>query len=450
MDFSLTRGDIMGSGLFMQHQSIVAVSSGQGRAAITVVRVSGPAVRFVIETILSTRLEPRFARLVVLRDPVDLAIVDRCLALFFAAPASATGEDVLELHIHGGLAVTRAVMVILTTLPGVRLAEPGEFTRRGLENGKLDVLQVEALGDLLNSETSAQLQQAQRQLSGELGKRALGWRERLTSLRALIEADLDFADEGDVGPDLVDRVRIDVQALADEIVAVLGQAERGARIREGAPVVVVGAPNAGKSQLINALAGRQVGIVSDVAGTTRDVLEAPKDMHGLPVVLVDTAGLRDIGSGVVEREGMRLTRERAASADVVLSVCCWNIPPVEMVIPPGAKLIRVGTKADQYPVNSVDVLVSGLTGGGIDMLQAMIANACGHQMSQEPALVARQRQRVVLEEVVGALGRCSRLAQPELIAEELRHASFALGRLVGQTDLDTVLDDLFHGFCIGK
>lgn len=433
----------------MRQDTIVALSSGQGRAAIGVIRLSGHRVRFVIETILGTILEPRLARVVSVRNPGDGLVLDRCLAVFFSGPASATGEDVLELHVHGSIAVVRAVLALLTGNLAIRLAEPGEFSRRALENGKLDLLQVEALGDLLNAETLTQLRQAQRQLSGELGKLCTGWRQRLIEIRAMIEAELDFSDEGDVQTGLAEHAKLEVSVLLAEIRRVLGHAARGARVREGASVVVIGAPNAGKSMLMNALATRDVAIVSDLAGTTRDALEAPIDIDGWPVVLVDTAGLR-VSSDIVEREGIRRARERASSADVILSVSSWDIPPVEFDVADGTVLIRVGTKSDIKPVNGMDILVSSLSGEGIAELRAMIGSALAEGMPAEPALIARERQQSVMRDVVMSLERAEVTTLAELMAEELRHSSFALGRLVGETDLDSVLDHLFQGFCIGK
>lgn len=433
----------------MRQDTIVALSSGPGRAAISVIRVSGLQVRFVIETVLAGAPQPRRASLGVIRDPVSGNPLDRCLALFFPGPQSATGEDVLELHVHGSVAVVRSVLRVVTDVAGVRLAQPGEFTRRALENGKLDLLQVEALGDLLNAETEMQLQQAQRQLSGELGQLCRLWRERIIAIRAQVEAELDFADEGDVQAGLILEASRDISHLLAEIKRVLGQAERGRRVRDGASVVVVGAPNAGKSMLTNALAVRDVAIVSDVAGTTRDALEAPLDMDGWSVVLVDTAGLRDAGDAI-EREGINRTKQRVASADVILSVFAWDVPAVEVEVSPGASVIRVGTKADLAPAQGADVLVSALTGGGMDRLRAAIVDALRKGASGEPALVARERQREALGRVVMALETASSAWLAELMAEDLRRASFELGRLAGETDLDTVLDQLFRGFCIGK
>jgi tRNA modification GTPase len=433
----------------VHEDTIAALSSGQGRAAIALIRASGAKVRFVIETMVGVDLQPRQARLVSLRQPRDGSLIDRCVALFFPGPASATGEDLLELHVHGSVAVIDAVLGVLTAMDGIRLAEPGEFTRRALENGKLDLLQVEALGDLLCAETAAQLRQAQRQLSGELGRLVSAWRQLLIEARAKLEADLDFSDESDVQDGLPEAVRGAVADVQAAIRAVLGRAQAGRRIRDGASVVVVGAPNAGKSMLMNALAGRDVAIVSSIPGTTRDVLESPLDIGGWPVVLVDTAGLRE-SADVVELEGIRRARVRIGEADVILSVSSHDVPETDITAPTGVTMLRVGTKADIETIVGSDVSVSSLTGAGLDELRMLIAAALGKVLAGEPALVARARQREVLSEVAQSLERVGTLLVPELMAEELRHASFVLGRLAGQTDLDSVLDSLFHGFCIGK
>lgn len=432
----------------MFHDTIVALSSGQGRAALAIVRLSGPRVRFVIETVLRSKLEPWVAQLVTLRAGGG-SVIDRCIGLYFAAPKSSTGEDVLELHLHGSLAVVRATLDVLTSIDGIRLAEPGEFTRRSLENGKLDLLQVEALGDLLSAETVEQLRQAQRQLSGELGALALGWRDTLVGMRALLEAELDFADEGDVGSDLSESVRRSISGLIIEASEVLGQADQGRRIRDGAIVVIVGAPNSGKSTLINALARRPVAIVSDQAGTTRDILEAPIDLGGWPVILVDTAGLRE-STDEIEREGVRRARAYVERADVVLSVFSADIGAVSFAVESGTPILRVGSKSDIAVPQHADYVVSALVGEGMEDLRAAIASLLNQNSNAEPALVARERQREVLQRFVWSLQRANEIHVPELMAEELRHASFALGSLVGQTDLDTVLDSLFRGFCIGK
>ncbi|MFY8040647.1 MAG: tRNA uridine-5-carboxymethylaminomethyl(34) synthesis GTPase MnmE [Bosea sp. (in: a-proteobacteria)] len=437
------------------HDTIVALSSGQGRAAIALVRVSGSLTRFVIETILSQPLVPRMARLVAVTEPVSGQVLDHCVATFFAAPRSATGEDVVELGLHGGLAVVEAVLRCICEIhPDIRLAEPGEFSRRALENGKLSLVQVEALGDLLEAETRQQLAQAQRQLSGELHDMAGLWRERLTRMRALIEAELDFSDEGDVADGQLATVQGLAGALENDIRAVLGTAERGRLIRDGAVIAIMGAPNAGKSMLLNALVGRDMAIVSDIPGTTRDLIEAPAVIEGWPVVFVDTAGLRQ-SLDPVERLGIERARAMTERADVVLLVSAPDVPPVgQEELIGGAKIIQVRTKRD-IDLSSVDpgntaIRVSALSGAGLDQLRDAIGGRLRMLLSGEPSLVSRERQRKALSEAVYTLARSRQQKAGELLAEDLRSASQALARLVGATDLDTVLDRLFAGFCIGK
>jgi tRNA modification GTPase len=438
--------------------TIVALSTGPGRAAIAVIRVSGPDTRFVIETILDRPLAPRYATLASIRDGRvgDAPVLDRCLAVFFASPASATGEDTLELQIHGSVAVQRAVIALICGLgPGFRLAEPGEFTRRSLLNGKLDLLQVEALGDLLEARTPLQLQQAQRQLTGELGRRALDWRSRIIDLRAFAEASIDFADEGDVDADevLLARVRDEALTLADELRAVLSQAARGQAVRDGIVVAITGPPNAGKSSLINALTGRQVALVSDSPGTTRDALEAYLDIGGWPVVLVDTAGLRETADSV-EAAGVELARARARQADLVLVLAAPDVAVMPCLdIVSGRTVIRVAAKADLGPVHAAgwsDARISVRTGEGLDALSTLITTRLAETYRGEHALIARERQRHQLDSAIAALERASSAEMIEITAEELRAAAHELGRLSGLIDIEDVLDRLFAGFCIGK
>lgn len=431
-------------------ETIVALSTGQGRAALAIVRLSGPHVRFVIETMLDRAPKPRMATLVALRDPPTGDLIDRCVALLFQEPASATGEDVLEFHLHGSRAVVEtALRAIMAVDHGIRLAEPGEFTRRALEHGKMGLLEVEALGELLDAETPLQLAQAQRQLHGALQQKVTAWNDAITELRALIEAELDFSDEGDVGGDLVAKVRSGALLLSGSVAAVLGQARRGARVKDGATVVITGGPNAGKSVLINALSGREVAIVSDRAGTTRDVLECAGVIDGWPVIFIDTAGLRE-SSDPVEQEGIRRARARIQDADIILSVFSHDVEPVA-VEHEAAVVIPVMTKSDRHSCAPAGTcVVSGLTGAGLGSLKEAIADTLRRSLGGEPALVSRERQRLALAACVAALDRAGSVRDPELMAEDLRIAQTALARLVGRVDVETVLDRLFAGFCIGK
>src|SRR6185436_3917939 len=300
-------------------ETIFALSSGRPPAAIAVVRISGPHAGAALKALIGRLPEPRQAALARVRDPGSGEAIDEALALWFPAPGSETGEDVAELQLHGGRAVIAAVLSALGRIDGLRAAEPGEFTRRAFENGKLDLTAVEGLADLIGAETEAQRRQAYRQLKGLLGQRAETWRTRLIEALALVEARIDFSDEADVPEDLIRPALKIVRELRDEIAEVLAGAGRGERLREGLVVAIAGPPNAGKSTLLNRIARREVAIVSPVAGTTRDVIEVHLDLDGYPVTLLDTAGIRD-SADPVEQEGVRRARARAAEADLVLWV----------------------------------------------------------------------------------------------------------------------------------
>src|SRR5688572_3310808 len=302
------------------NDTIFALSSGRPPAAIAVVRISGPRTRAALEALIGRVPEPRKAALANVRDPASGEAIDQALALWFPGPRSETGEDVAELQLHGGHAVIAATLAALSRIPGLRLAEPGEFTRRAFDHGQLDLTQVEALADLIGAETEAQRRQAYRQMRGLLGDRAEEWRTRAIEALAQVEAAIDFADEGDVPKDLIARALAIARPLADDIVAALAGAARGERLREGLWVVIAGPPNAGKSTLLNRIARREAAIVSPIAGTTRDVIEVHLDLSGYPVNLIDTAGIRESSDDPVEREGMRRAREQAARANLVLWV----------------------------------------------------------------------------------------------------------------------------------
>src|SRR5579864_2113144 len=301
-----------------REQTIFALSSGRPPSAISIVRVSGPLARDALEALAGMVPESRMATRTLLRartgQPIDEAVV-----LYFPGPASATGEDVVEFHIHGGRAVQAALFAALSRLENVRAAEPGEFTRRAFENGKLDLTEAEALDDLIHADTDRQRRQALRQLQGLLGNRARDWRARIIEASALIEAGIDFSDEGDVPAELIAPAREKIRTLLGEVQEVLAGQGRSERLRDGLVVAIAGPPNVGKSTLINALARREVAIVSPHAGTTRDVIEVQLDLDGYPVTVIDTAGIRETDDPV-EQEGVRRARARAAEADLVLWV----------------------------------------------------------------------------------------------------------------------------------
>lgn len=449
------------------NDTIFALSSGRPPAAIAVVRVSGPRARAALEALIGRVPQPRQAALANVRDPATGEAIDQALVLWFPAPRSETGEDVMELQLHGGRAVIAATLAALGRIPGLRIAEPGEFTRRAFENGHLDLTQVEALADLIGAETEAQRRQALQQMRGLLGDRAEDWRTRAIEALALVEAAIDFPDEGDVPKDLIGRALSIAQPLADEIGAALAGAERGERLREGLWVVIAGPPNAGKSTLLNRIARREAAIVSPIAGTTRDVIEVHLDLNGYPVNLIDTAGIRESSDDPVEHEGMRRAREQAARANLVLWVvdaASSDVPPPSPA--PGVSQWTIVNKMDivrsqelprlewQFKTKADAHFISATTGAGLDELIDAIVDFAERYFTLEPALVTRERQRHVLSEVVHSIVESGELARQgigdELVAEKLRLAASGLGRLTGRVDVEDILDVIFRDFCIGK
>jgi tRNA modification GTPase len=384
-----------------------------------------------------------------LRDGLGEAI-DTALVLYFPAPASFTGEDVAEFHIHGARAVLARLLTVLCALPGVRLADAGEFTRRAFEAGKLDLAAVEGLADLIDSETEWQRRQALRQMEGALGESVADWRKRLTEAMALLAAEIDFSDEGDVSGPLADQALATATQVLSDLRVALGSFDMGERVREGFVVVLAGPPNAGKSSLLNALARRDVAIVSPVAGTTRDAIEIRLDLSGLPVVLVDTAGLRD-SLDPIESEGVRRARAFVDRADLVLSLRAVDSEPDRIHLDPGT--LAIATKADLAgAVMPGEMPISVKTGHGLDALLAAIVERLAALSQSEPALLTRERHRLAVSEAIGALARAvaATHGQAELLAEDIRLAVLALERLMGRIDVEDVLDQLFAGFCIGK
>lgn len=429
--------------------TIVALSSAPGRAGVAVVRISGPQVRFAVETICGTLPPVRCAMLRLFRDASGEPI-DRGLVLFFPGPASFTGEDVAELHPHGSQAVLSALLGRLTALPGIRLAEPGEFTRRAFEAGKLDLAEVEGLADLIDSETEWQRRQALAQMSGELGRLVDEWRSRLIEAASLLAADLDFSDEGDVAGPLIAQAVALLREVTVSLLSALRGFETGERVREGFVVVLAGPPNAGKSSLLNALARRDVAIVSPIAGTTRDALEVRLDLGGMPVILIDTAGLRD-SDDAIEAEGIRRARALMERADLVLSLRAIDSAPERSGIE--ERVLTVATKTDLGgAVLAGELPVSALTGEGLLALLDSIRTRLESGRPTEPAVLTRQRHRVAVSSAREALQRAIEAdhGHSELIAEEVRVALLALERLVGRIGVEDVLDQLFAGFCIGK
>ena len=431
------------------YKTIVAVSSGAGRSGVAVVRLSGPQVRFALATIAGCVPPARRATLRRLRDS-EGGLIDTALILYFPGPGSFTGEDVAEFQVHGSRAVLSAVIATLTALPDVRLAEPGEFTRRAFEAGKLDLAAVEGLADLIDSETEWQRRQALRQMEGALGEAAATWRGRLIQAMALLEAEIDFSDEGDVsGPVIAQAVALAAETHRSLIDA-LGSFRTGERVRDGFIVVLAGPPNAGKSSLLNALARRDVAIVSDAPGTTRDAIELRLDLRGWPVTLIDTAGLRD-SEDAIEAEGVRRALALGARADLVLRLRPIDSAPNPFV--PHARELAIATKADlPGRVLPGEMPVSARSGAGIEALLNAIEAEFAGLSAPEPALLTRERQRRAVAQGAEALERMigARHREAELLAEDVRLAVRALERLTGRIDSEDVLDALFADFCIGK
>jgi tRNA modification GTPase len=435
--------------------TIFALSSGRLPAAIAVVRVSGPQASAALTALGGKLPEPRKAAFRRLRQPETKAILDEALVLWFPGPNTETGEDMAELHLHGGRAVVAAVQAELSKLEGFRPAEAGEFTRRAFANGKLDLTAVEGLADLVFAETEAQRAQAMRQLSGALGSRAETWRQRLIAALALVEARIDFSDEADVPEDLVSPARHAARELIEEIEKTLRDEHRGERLREGLVVAIAGPPNAGKSSLLNRLARREAAIVSPYAGTTRDVIEVHLDLGGYPVTLLDTAGIRQ-SDDPVEQEGVRRAQARADAADLVL----WVVDASDRA--GGAPDTKNESKPKWIVRNKIDLVpatlalsqafnISAKSGQGVDALVAALAAFAGDALSAgESVIVTRERHRAALQHTVDALRRALKADQEELIAEELRLAARALGGLTGRVDVEDVLDVIFRDFCIGK
>ena len=403
-------------------------------------------------------LEPRHAHLVKIKDPHSRDLIDSGLALLFPQPASFTGESVLELHVHGGRAVAAALLAALSKLPGLRLAEPGEFTRRAFQNGKLDLTGAEGLAALLAAETEAQRRSALRVAGGELRNLYEGWRSRLIEAMALMEAAIDFSDEADVAANAVAQARGRVVELQAHITAHLNDNRRGEILRDGLRVVLAGPPNAGKSSLLNALARRDVAIVSPEPGTTRDVIEARLDLGGFPVIVSDTAGIRPDPGGAIEQEGIRRTFASSQEADIVL----WLIdstdpvpnPPAELASV-GQLLLRVRSKADLVAsgLSAGPPAISTTTGAGIDGLLALLtAHARDRIGDGGSAAIITSRQRALLTETSRSLTAyvTGSPEATELRAEDLRQAAQSLGRLTGRVDVEDVLDRVFSAFCIGK
>jgi tRNA modification GTPase len=465
--------------LHNQIATIYALASAAGRAGVSVVRVSGPLAReSLLSLVPSLKLRPRMAHLVKLTNPVSRETIDQALVLYFNSPASYTGEDVVEYHLHGSRAVVDALLNYLSKQPGHRMAEAGEFTRRAFENGKMDLTAAEAVADLIDAETEAQQQLALDQLGGSLSNLYEDWAARLSKALAYLEADIDFPDE-----DLPDGVAAQVRPVIEELLTKMGSHlndnRRGERLRDGIQVAVIGAPNAGKSSLVNILAQRDVAIVSDQAGTTRDIIEVHLNLGGFPVIIADTAGLRpdqmtNKGHDLIESEGMRRALARAEQADIQLLIfdgaSLPHIDPHSLALVNEKTIIGVN-KIDVNP-NAIEQLEAHLRGAfgasnaqgrpvigfsvsretGLEALGQILVDQIREIMGQyraQPSLT-RARHRTALEDCRVCLTRAMTAPLPELMAEDVRLAQRALGRITGRVHVEELLDIIFGDFCIGK
>jgi tRNA modification GTPase len=445
--------------MHLPDQTIFALSSGRAPSAIAIIRVSGPQAHAAVQRFCGKLPAPRLAHVATLRD-LDGSALDESVTLWFPALQSATGEDVAEFHVHGGRAVIAAMFDALGSIDGLRPAEPGEFTRRAFENGKLDLTEAEGLDDLIHADTDRQRRQALRHLKGLLGEKAESWRQQIIEASALVEAGIDFSDEGDVSSELIAPALKKITALKSEIEEVLAASAQSERLREGLNVAIAGPPNAGKSTLLNRLARREAAIVSPHAGTTRDIIEVHLDLDGYPVTLIDTAGVRDTHDPV-EQEGVRRARDRARTSDLVLWLVDANdeIAPTLAGTDDHAPVWIVRNKVDLAPAKggegdtSSRFDISAARGDGVPaLIAALVSYAQDFFGSGEMALVSRARHRNLLLETISALGRAEQASErgDELLAEELRIAIHSLGRLTGRVDVEDILDIIFREFCIGK
>jgi len=447
-----------------QARTIFALASGALPAGVAVVRLSGPASGAALEALGVSGLKARTASLKRLTEPRSKEILDDALVFWYPGPASYTGEDVAELHLHGGRAVVAAVSEALLSVPGLAPAEPGEFTRRAFENGKLDLTQAEGIADLIDAETEAQRRQALRQTEGKLGELYERWRATLIAALAHLEADIDFAEDEDLPTGLADTVVQGLEELQNSIGDHLADGHRGERLRDGVYVAIVGPPNVGKSSLLNVLARRDAAIVSSIAGTTRDVIEVHLDLGGVPVIVADTAGLRATADEI-EDEGVRRALARAAAADLkIVMLEAASLPEVDpqtveiidqnsVVV---ANKIDLGGPADEAEISGHTVFtVSVHTGAGLPELISELESIVGQRfgLSAAPGLT-RQRHREALTTCAKSLSRFLTAADKnlpaELAAEDIRLAARALGRITGRIDVEDLLDIVFKDFCIGK
>lgn len=440
-------------------ETIYALSTPAGRGGLAVIRVSGPEAKTSLPALgFNGDPKPRAATRASLTRAADGAPIDDALIVWFPRPASFTGEDVVEFHLHGGLAIIDAVQAVLSEIRGFRLAQPGEFTRRAFWNGKVDLVEAEGLVDLIEAETEAQRVQALRQLKGSLSNLYSGWQKNLADQLALIELGLDFSDEGDVDEADSGLDRAKMESIRQEMEAHLDDGRRGEIVRNGIKVAIIGAPNVGKSTLLNALAGRDAAIVSNIAGTTRDRVDVHLNLAGQAVVLTDTAGLRESGD-IIEQEGIRRSLTAASEADIILLMGEFGSPDsIPSLEEEGATVIVVWNKADRVtdrlkhqPSRPGELCISAKTGEGMSSLEEALAHHVQTlALQSEAPLLTRARHREAVTVSMIRLGEALREPDPVLVAEHLRSAVAALGRIIGKVDVEDLLDRIFRDFCIGK
>lgn len=447
----------------MDNQTIYALSTVYGKSGVAVIRISGAKAKEAVAKLTNLKeksLKPRYAYFTDIKDIVSRETLDKCLLLYFKAPHSFTGEDIVEFQTHGSKAVIASVLENLSKIPDFRMAEPGEFSRRAFHNGKMDLTEAEGLADLIDSETSEQQKYAMRQMEGGLKNLYDGWREELIKIMAYLEAYIDFPDE-DIPQELVDKLLNDVFKLKTAISEHLNTDSIGERLREGFRVVIVGPPNAGKSSLLNTVVNREAAIVSSIAGTTRDAVDVHLDIKGYPVMFTDTAGIREVEEEI-EKQGIEIAFRKIADADLV--ICLFDASKDSVQIFDNIKnsfknkAIYVANKSDNLTFEQCSelkkqgcVVISAKHKQGIaDLMEVIYQQIKERFTANSNLLITRQRYREALVETLDNLERFSFDKEIELSAEDIRLAARALGKITGRIEVDDILNKIFGSFCIGK